>query len=402
MAAFGDVAGLAVGALRQHPLRSLLSTLGLVIGVAALVGILALADGMERFAREQIGTTTNFQVISIVPSTSERVDGVTLRRDSAARLDLRDAAALQQTLGTRATVTLTQQRPAEVRFDTIRTAAALIAADAGIWALGGVEIQEGRLFTREDVAARNAMVVISAALAERLGGTGVVGRGIAISGVEAEVIGVVSGPTPRPAEAYGPFPTFVRDAERYPPRMLARVGKAEDVPPIVREIETWLETAVGGGTSSFSIVTDELRTEQIRRGMLLFKLVMGLITGISVLVGGIGVMNVLLITVTERTHEIGIRKSVGARRRDILFQFLAEAMAVAGAGSLIGLLLGWAGIFTVAPIVGRVVDAPFHPAMTWQTVVVVGAVAVAVGLLFGTYPALRASRLRPVDALRYE
>jgi putative ABC transport system permease protein len=136
--------------------------------------------------------------------------------------------------------------------------------------------------------------------------------------------------------------------------------------------------------------------------MLLFKVIMGLITGISVLVGGVGVMNVLLITVTERTREIGVRKAVGARRRDVVAQFLAEAVAVSGVGSLIGLGLGLAVVFAAAPVLRAATDVPFYAAVTPQTLAVVAAVAVAVGVVFGTYPALRAARLRPADAIRHE
>jgi putative ABC transport system permease protein len=141
---------------------------------------------------------------------------------------------------------------------------------------------------------------------------------------------------------------------------------------------------------------------QVREGMFLFKLVFGLITGIAVLVGGVGVMNVLLMSVTERTREIGIRKAVGARRSDIRAQFLAEAMIVSGGGSLIGMAVGLAGIFALMPVVRAVTRVSFQAAITWETLLVVCGVAVAVGVVFGTYPATRAARLSPVEAMRHE
>ncbi|NNF57415.1 MAG: FtsX-like permease family protein, partial [Rhodothermaceae bacterium] len=115
-----------------------------------------------------------------------------------------------------------------------------------------------------------------------------------------------------------------------------------------------------------------------------------------------GVMNVLLIAVSERTREIGVRKATGAKRGDIVAQFLGEAVAVSSTGSLIGLGVGLAAAFTFAPLVRAFTEAPFQAAFSWSTLVVVGLIAVLVGVLFGTYPALRAARLSPVDAMRHE
>jgi putative ABC transport system permease protein len=402
MANPAGLASLALEALREHPLRSFLSILGLVIGVAALVSTLALADGMEQYAREQIGTTTDLQNVTIVPKIFERVDGVTIRRESVPVLGPTDAASLQERLGGRGRAVLVQQRPISVAMDSVRTAAVLYAGDAGMWSLHSFQLRAGRLFTAADHA-EPRVVVISLALADRLGGgAGVVGRSIRLGGAEARVIGVVDASSPRPPEAYGPYEAFAGDAALRPTALTVRVARAEEVPRIATEVGAWLDTRTRQGHDAFNVVTDQVRTEQIRKGMLLLKLVLGLITGISVLVGGIGVMNVLLVTVTERRREIGIRKAVGARRSDILLQFLAEAMTVSGAGSLAGLLLGLGGIFAIAPIIRARVQVPFRPAVTWGTMGVVCVIAIVVGLVFGTYPALRAARLNPIDAIRHE
>jgi putative ABC transport system permease protein len=135
----------------------------------------------------------------------------------------------------------------------------------------------------------------------------------------------------------------------------------------------------------------------------MFKLFMGAITGISLLVGGIGIMNVLLSSVTERTREIGIRKAAGARDRDILSQFLAESVAISSLGSLIGLALGISGAYGITAGIRRFSQAPaLYASISWSTVVVAAVAAVVVGLTFGTYPARRAARLSPIDAIRHE
>ena len=145
-----------------------------------------------------------------------------------------------------------------------------------------------------------------------------------------------------------------------------------------------------------------MRIDQARQGILIFKMVMGAFAGISLIVGGIGIMNVLLAGVTERTREIGIRKAIGARQRDILLQFLSESVAISGLGSVLGVALGLAGAFTATAIIRSTADAPLHAAFTWGTVAVAALVSVLVGLAFGTYPALRAARLSPIEAIRHE
>lgn len=129
---------------------------------------------------------------------------------------------------------------------------------------------------------------------------------------------------------------------------------------------------------------------------------MGMIVGISVLVGGIGVMNVLLISVTERTVEIGIRKAVGASRAHIVQQFLAESITISLVGSLVGLIIGILGTMIVVPVIKSLTAMPFAASYTWNTLIIVTIISVLVGIIFGTYPAMRAARLDPVDAIRRE
>jgi putative ABC transport system permease protein len=145
-----------------------------------------------------------------------------------------------------------------------------------------------------------------------------------------------------------------------------------------------------------------LRLSQLTRGVLVFKLFMGAIVSISLVVGGIGIMNVLLASVTERTREIGIRKTTGARNRDILRQFLAESVVVSGAGSAIGVVVGLAAAFGFTALIRSMTEMPVYADFTVRTLLVAALVAVAIGLIFGTYPARRAARLSPIDAIRHE
>ena len=144
------------------------------------------------------------------------------------------------------------------------------------------------------------------------------------------------------------------------------------------------------------------RLVAMNQGILIFKILMGAFTAISLIVGGIGIMNVLLASVAERTKEIGVRKAAGARRRDIIVQFLAESVVISLAGAVIGAILGIVGAYLVTYIMRSQTMAQVYAAVTWQTLAVAMGAAILVGLVFGTYPALKAANLSPVDAMRYE
>jgi putative ABC transport system permease protein len=186
------------------------------------------------------------------------------------------------------------------------------------------------------------------------------------------------------------------------PQLIIEADKVQDVPKLKEEVELFLKQRYPSYREDFSIFTNEMRVKQAAQGFLLFRVIMGLIVGISVLVGGIGVMNVLLISVTERTSEIGIRKAVGANRTDIMLQFLSESVTVSAFGSLLGLIVGMLGTMAIVPIIHAITKVPFYAMYTWNTLAIISTVALVVGVVFGTYPAIRASRLDPVEAIRRE
>jgi putative ABC transport system permease protein len=192
------------------------------------------------------------------------------------------------------------------------------------------------------------------------------------------------------------------ELREHPPEVILEAAKTEEIPAIRKEVSDWLKEKFPRATQDFEIITNDSRVDQVAKGFLLFRIIMGLIVGISVVVGGIGVMNVLLISVNERTREIGIRKAMGATRKDIVQLFLAESITVSGFGSIIGVIFGVAFTMVAIPIVKALTKIPFQAAYTANTFIVISAIAVLVGIVFGTYPALRASRLNPVDAIRHE
>ena len=221
---------------------------------------------------------------------------------------------------------------------------------------------------------------------------------------EYQVIGILSDERLGDrVEAYYPITLFsFIDGRVSYPDMIVRANLVEELPDLQSEVEELLSRRYEASDKKFVIGTNEGRVAQFQQSILIFKLVMGMITGISVLVGGIGVMNVLLISVTERTREIGIRKATGAKRADILMQFLSESVTVSLVGCIAGLILGMTAVFAFVPIVKAFTEVDFPVAFTWTTVSIILFIGFIVGLVFGTYPAWRASKLTPVDAIRHE
>ncbi|MGH7553343.1 MAG: ABC transporter permease [Longimicrobiales bacterium] len=422
-------AALFVGmdALRAHPLRSVLSTLGVVIGVAALVAILALGDGLEAFSREQIESTTDLQNITIDSETTERTEGISIRRENVRVLTIEDEEALARELEAEAVIALSVTTSARVRAlapDSARRAVIVRATTPRLLAqLEGFSIVAGRFLDDEDVRSARRVVVVPERLASDFVGAAssgaVIGRAIRIGEEDFEVVGVLGEPPEsgrereraqafrRPLGVVVPLGTSAVEASTgsggaRTPTLTVKAMRIEDVPRVREHVNAWLKRRYANGAEDFTVRSSEARVDQTRRAMLVMRLALGSITGISILVGGIGIMNIMLASVHERTREIGIRKAAGARGRDILLQFLAESVTISGLGSLIGVMLGLAGAAGVTLVIRMLTEAPVRPAFTWTTLLVAAIVAIGVGLAFGTYPARRAAALSPIDAIRHE
>ena len=395
--------------LRANPLHTSLSTVGIIIGVGSLVAILALGDGMEQFAREQIESTTDLLMITVQPRATERLGGVMVRRTDVPELGAGDASALRERLAGRARVTLHASAGVEMRVaaGAERTGAIVRGTLSDAAEIGKFTLQAGRFFTDAELEAKTPVAVLDSTLAGKVAGgpNDAVGKRVMLGTAEFEIVGVTKAENGGPSVAYVPITTFGATspmaAERLP-SLAVLAEKVEDVPALRAGIDTWLKERFADRSGAVSVISNEGRVAQARRAILLFKMVMGAITGISILVGGVGVMNVLLVSIIERTREIGIRKATGARRRDIAIQFLTESVTISVSGSLLGIALGLAGVFAFAPIVRSLTEAPFRPAMTGASIGVALALGVVVGIVFGTYPALRAARLTPLDAIRHE
>lgn len=401
-------------ALRSNPLRTVLSTLGVIIGVAALVAVLSLGDGMERMARAEVERTTDVQVIVVSSRTTEEVDGrsypihdypvFTLADAREAAKGIDDVAGVSLFLSGSAVI----ESPGTARRRITGVNATMADADRFM----RLRFAEGRYFTAAEASHDAKVVVLSHRLAEELaagrGARAMLGREVRIGGDAREVIGILASyEGERALHSYLPFAAAARVlppvAYRRTPQLLVKATSLEVVPATRDRVVDWVARHYGRRESRVGVQTSAQRLAQAMQGIFVFKLFMGAITGISLIVGGIGIMNVLLASVTERTREVGIRKALGARQRDILVQFLAESVAISGAGSAIGVAIGLLGAFLVVAVIrARAPGIPLDATFSWSTVAFAAMSAVCIGLLFGTYPARRAARLSPIDAIRHE
>ncbi|EMR01128.1 ABC transporter permease [Cesiribacter andamanensis] len=397
---------MALQNIRANFLHTLLSVLGIVIGVAALVAILSFIDGMEKYAMEQISSTTSLQSISIETRTMQKLDGIHMKKEEWGYFTAERMQQLEASLSYSAEGYLLKTQAQRLQVHDTASQGVLVAGTlAKVWPKAVV--LAGRLFSPEEIAQSSRVALVNEVLASIVSGSDdpqrVLGQHLQLEQGRMQIIGVLRADQPLVARAVIPITFFGDESLRQePPQAVVEAQQVEEIQALKAEIEGWLASHLARQPDDFEVITNEFRVEQMSKGILLFKIVMGLITGIAVLVGGIGIMNVLLISVTERTSEIGVRKAMGAKKWDILLQFLSESITVSGFGSFMGLVLGVLATLGAVPLIRHITQAPFEAAFTAGTLATVAILALVLGVVFGTYPAMRAARLDPVEAIRRE
>jgi len=395
---------LAFANIRSNLFHTFLSVLGIVIGVAALVSILSLIDGMEKFAREQISSTTSLNGIMVQSESYKTVNDIRLRKDTVTVVDYDHFKSLTAKLSKPVKSYIRSSTSKEVLFVPTGTKIGVNILATDFTLQPGIENPHENIFTRSDIVEKKQYVLVNNAFVKALQLTSddeVIGKEIIFNDKSFVVKAVLVAKRESPQLYYPISLLSESELQAAPPDLIFDAARTEDIPALKEEISSWVKTNFNK-SEDLKIITNDYRIEQATRGFLLFRVIMGLIVGISVVVGGIGVMNVLLISVTERTAEIGIRKATGANRRDIVLLFLAESITVSAFGSLLGLIFGVVGTMIIIPIVKAITKVPFQAAYTWNTFVIISIISILVGVIFGTYPAIRASRLDPVEAIRHE
>jgi putative ABC transport system permease protein len=402
----------AASHLAAHKLRSLLTMLGMIFGVGAVIAMLAIGEGAARQAQgliERLGLRN----VLVRARDLARQEAEVVRAKSPG-LSPRDAAAIEAAVAeVERVVPRVEIEPYKVRSEEGRAEARVYGVSARHREITELALAEGRFIDPLDEAAHAQVCVLGAAVRRALFGHGpALGRDVKVNDVWLEVVGVLAGAGAgsdsfagvaigSPAEdLYLPASTARRKFRLDPlaspfAELIVRLRPGASPRETALQIEGLL-ARLHAGERDYELVVPELLLEQSRRTQRLFRAVMASIAAISLLVGGIGIMNIMLATVLERIEEIGLRRAVGARRAHIRLQFLLEALALAVAGGAAGILLGVGLARGVATWAG------------WATVVTPGAVllatgvATAVGLASGLYPAHRAAAVDPIEALRYE
>lgn len=403
-----------------HGLRSMLTALGIVIGVAAVIAMSAVSEGASREAQRQFRDlgAANILLRSVKPPAA--ADGARRGfgppRSVVYGLTAADLAVLRDTIPGVAGVTASRIVRKSVWNGSLKLDADVVGTAVDYPASRGRGVREGRFFSEEEARARANVAVLDAAAAAALFPfDDPLGRSVRIDGGYYGVVGVMepegsSGPAAgAPARLYIPFDssrsrfgeTVVRRTaggmESETVELHEAVIRMEDQNAVIeagRIVESVLARRRRDADYAVEVPLALLRQAEERA--MRDRLVAGAIAGISLLVGGIGIMNIMLASVTERTREIGIRRALGARRRDIAVQFLAEAVILAGAGGLAGVALGIAIPFVLSAFWGMAV------AVTAGAPLLAFSVSAAIGVVFGIYPGMRAADMDPVEALRHE
>jgi putative ABC transport system permease protein len=402
---------IAFDALRVSKLRSSLTILGVVIGVATVMAMAAIVDGIRNqiITQIEIAGPTTFYVLKKASKTLLNPDN--LPPDVRSRPDLgeREAERLRR-LPEIAYASLWAQMLARIESAGTRSQSmAIFGADDGFMRIQSGELVEGRWFTRHEIVSGAAVIVLQEATARSLfGREGMIGRLVRIGGRPLEVIGVWQEPGnifAPPGQAVGAIMPFRYMQRSYTidrtnalwipvkPRVGVTVAEAQGaVVTALRE----LRGLRPGTTNSFDLVTQDMILDTFNGMTSVFFLVMVAISSVALLVGGIGVMAIMMVSVTSRTREIGVRKALGATRGDILLQFLVEACTLTGIGGAIGIVVGLG--------LGRIASYALGVSarMPINLTVIAVFVSVSIGIIFGLVPARRAARLDPIEALRYE
>ena len=405
---FGETIAVALEALGANKLRSFLTMLGIVIGVAAVITMVALGRGAQQSVNERIaalGTT----LLTVVPGQARTAGSIASAADRAP-LTLDDAQALVDRAVDVAAVQPEMSRQLQVQYGDRNTNTTIVGTSANYLEVRKFSLDAGRMFTNADAAAKRRVVVLGSQVAEDLGipsAQSVVGGEVRINSVQFDVIGVLA--SKGQGAGFGnpddqvliPIQTAryrLMGGTRIRTINLLAPSEAE-IPLTMAEVEKVLRREHrlrAGQDDDFTIRNQSDFLATLGETTQVFTLLLAGIAAVSLLVGGIGIMNIMLVSVTERTREIGIRKALGATQFNILLQFLIEALVLCMLGGMIGIGLG-AG----AAIVLR-------QTFNWNTAVGAPSIAIAflfaaaVGIIFGVWPARRAASLDPIEALRYE
>ena len=399
---FGEALRFSFQALRGNPVRSLLTCLGMMIGNASVILVVTISQTSQDYILEQIRGLGSNMIYAYYETGSHAET-----KSAADFIKQADVNTVRSELGPRiVAVTAVMNNTDSILIDGKQQDVKVIGSDQYYRDVRNLVILAGRSLDASDLDQRNRVALLTEKLANKLYGSqsGAIGQTIKIYGMRFTVIGTFK----ERVESFGQTEVskesvlipiavlkYFTDIERIDP-MYVQVKSANDVVAVTRIVRDVLESRHRPGAKyTVENLTEILSTAE-SIGVIL-EIVLILVSAIALIISGIGIMNIMLVTVTERTREIGLRMAVGASRREILTQFLTEAILISLAGGLAGIALG-----TAIPYSVRFFEPALRIPVSEASIVVAFAVSCLVGVVFGMLPAVRASRLSPTEALRYE
>ena len=401
----GEIFQVALSAIRANKLRSFLTALGIVIGVGAVITMVALGNGAQKAVQDRIAALgTNLLTVFAGQSMHRGVA-------SAERVSLKtdDAIALKRYAGAISAVVPEIRRGQQVEYGSVNINVNVNGTVPEYVRVNNYKLEFGRLFTTGDNDSRKRVAVVGNAVPELLNANAraLIGQQLMIRGIPFEVIGVLakkgaSGGWDNPDEQIlipletAQYRIFGSDRVN---SITLQVVHPDSMSVAMIEIERVLRREHGiapGKDNDFQIRDFTQFLATMEETTKTFTFLLGGIAAVSLLVGGIGIMNIMLVSATERTKEIGVRKALGATRQNILLQFMVEALVLCFMGGVIGILMGVGGAIALSKL------ADWNTYVSWPAVALALLFSAGVGVFFGMWPAQRAARLDPIQALRYE
>jgi putative ABC transport system permease protein len=402
----------ALASLGRHKLRSFLTMLGMIFGVGAVIAMLSIGAGAEE---ESLRTIASFGIRNIIIQAKEfKTEELQQIRTESLGVSMRDVEALESILKPKPLISASRLvKTYQVNSEKARSDSRVLGVSSTYPVIQNLKLLQGAFFLQADEEANAQVCVLGIAAKQKLFGFGeVLNQKIKVNDIWFTVVGVLGDATVEKQEFEGvkiqnpnndiyiPITTAIRkfdteSVENELNEIVIRIADNADIKEQASTINN-LMSVMHRYVDDYSIVVPEKLLEQNQRTQGIFNVVMGAIASISLLVGGIGIMNIMLASVLERTNEIGLRRAIGARKRDIRMQFMAEAIAISLAGGIIGVGLGYGISRAVAAFSG------------WSTIITAASVGLSfgvssvIGLVFGIYPAVQASNLDPIECLRYE
>jgi len=398
--------------LGRHKLRSFLTMLGMIFGVGAVIAMLSIGAGAEQ---ESLRIIENFGIRNIIIQAKEfKQEELQQIRTESLGVSMRDVEALQTILKPKPLISASRViKTYQVNSEKARSDSRVLGVSSTYPIIQNLQMLQGSFFLAADEEANAQVCVLGIVAKQKLFGFGdVLGQQIKVNDIWFTVIGVLADAAVEKQEFEGvkiqnpnndiyiPITTAIRkfdieDVENELNEIVVQIGPGAEIKEQASTINN-LMSVMHRYVDDYSIVVPEKLLEQNQKTQGIFNIVMGAIASISLLVGGIGIMNIMLASVLERTNEIGLRRAIGAKKLDIRMQFMAEAIAISLAGGIIGVALGYGISRAVAIFSG------------WSTIITAGSVGLSfgvssiIGLIFGIYPAIQASNLDPIECLRYE